>query len=143
MKIALPIIVLLTVATVVLAAPMKKTLTLRFQPPAEAIANTDQCGVTEAEVSKAVKSLQKALRKEGVEVQLGTFTKAEGAGKLWINGKPLDTWLKDPDLCRVTADQIVEAGMSAADRLINGTKSPESKASRSATRTIPVVSTSN
>ena len=97
------------------APPEKLTLTLRFQPPEAA--NASECYFDKAEVEKACKLLRSKLRQSGMDVQLGTFSRGEGAGQLWIDGKPLETWLASAKPCRVSALEIVEAGLAAAEKL--------------------------
>lgn len=99
------------------APPEKPTLTMRFQPPEAAFAKSNDCCFDKAQVEKACKLLRSKLRKEGVDVQLGTYSRAEGAGRLWIDGKPLETWIANATPCRVTVLQIVEAGLDAAEKL--------------------------
>ena len=112
--------------------PDHVTLTLRFQPPAETVASADNCVIHEEDVNTAVKALTKQLRKDGVDVQLGRFSTAEGSGKLWICGKPIETWLKIEKPCEVTAAQIVTAALAALDNMKTNPKLQTKSAARSA-----------
>ncbi|MBU0507248.1 DUF2703 domain-containing protein [bacterium] len=103
--------------TVISATPDKPTLTLHYQPPAATIVKANDCCVLEAEVQKACKILRSKLRKSGIEVQLGMYSSREGTGQIWIDGKPLEEWLIEKPPCRVTAIEIVEAGLVAAKQL--------------------------
>ncbi|MFZ5434633.1 MAG: hypothetical protein ACOZB3_12775, partial [Calditrichota bacterium] len=134
---------LIAAGTCFAAGAKKQILILRYQPPAEALVNSTDCGIAEAEVAKAHKLLQKSLRKQGVDVQLGTFSRSEGEGKLWINNQPLEIWLQGKDLCRVTAEQIVEAGMSAVEQQRNANQATEVKPTASASRAAKSQASSN
>lgn len=119
------------------APPDKPTLTLRFQPPETADASASDCRLDQVEVEKACKLLRSKLRQSGMEVQLGTFQRGEGGGQLWIDGKPLETWLAGAKPCRVTALQIVEAGLAAAEKMQNHRDEARRSASGSAASPSP------
>jgi len=139
MKTTILILALLTAFSLLALAspPDKPTLTLRFQPPETAYAGANDCRLDQVEVEKACKLLRSKLRKSGMEVQLGTFQRGEGEGQLWIDGKPLETWLAGAKPCRVTALQIVEAGLAAAEKLQNHRDEARRSASGSAASPSP------
>lgn len=129
------------------ASPEKPTLTLRYQPPAAVYADQHQCGVRDADVQKACKQLRAALRKQKMDVQFGTFSGTADAGHLWIDGQPVEALLGgelivvtskadcescgctsgpegcrvlkigEQTFCRVTVEQMVQAGLAAAEKL--------------------------
>ena len=126
-------VVLSLVATAFAADRPTRTLALRWQRPA--IEQKNPCGVTESELQEAMRTLTHSLKKSGMDVQLG-YLKAGAASEtavtgLWINGKPLETWLNaqvvaedggcmtlklsDQSYEKIPADVIVKAGMMAAD----------------------------
>ncbi len=137
MKNIIILIVILGLAANVVAADRPwHTLTLRWNP---ALSSADpSCGVTDAELQKAVRTLTKSLKKTGMSVQLGQVSggpanAASGVG-LWINNVPFEQWLsaeivtpassaeRDCPVIRVgdetyetiPADLIVKAGLAAA-----------------------------
>ena len=134
-------IVIAAFAANVMAAPKPtRTLMLRWQKPDVEL--KQECGVTEAELQQALRTLTQDLKKTGTGVQLGylragTVPEAPVSG-LWINGKPLETWLNgeiavsetgcvtlklaDKSYDRIPASVIVKAGMLAAERPISERK---------------------
>lgn len=119
---------------------IRKTVTLRYQPPIAVSTPIRGHGlICEKEVTRAYRMLKPALRKVGLGVQLGTFRPANGPGRLWIDGHPLEEWLAKEKTdgrcvycgqplaleapgCTVKSEQIVQAALMAGANLIsNGT----------------------
>ncbi len=134
MKHIIILAIILSLAATALAADRPtRTLALRWQKPA--VEQKNPCGVTEPEMQQALRTLTHSLKKSGIEVQLGylkagTISDAPATG-LWINGRPLETWLNaevvaeesgcvvlkvaNESYKRIPADIIVKAGKLAAE----------------------------
>jgi hypothetical protein len=131
------ILVLGIAASVFAAGRPMHVLTLRWQKPA--VEREHACGVTEPELQQALHKLTQSLKKSNTEVQLGylrggTLPDAPATG-LWINGKPLETWLNaevvaeesgcttlklaEKSYDRIPAEVIVKAGMIAAGQPVS------------------------